>query len=107
MERGRPIAISRVEQGSEDAPGWIEGKELIRKAVHAVSQRATAESVSIRVRPVHRYFCVFMKSRTMAAMLLIGAIRKARLVSNRTGSEVATKVRANRRRMGSLGDHPK
>ena len=37
MERGRPIAISRVEQGSEDASGWIEGKDLIRKAVYAIS----------------------------------------------------------------------
>ena len=27
------LAISRMEQGSEDAPGWIEGKELIRNAV--------------------------------------------------------------------------
>jgi DNA-3-methyladenine glycosylase len=34
-----------------------------------VSQRATAESLSIRVRPVHRYFCVFMKLRTMAAFI--------------------------------------
>src|SRR5580700_9643721 len=49
MERGRPIAISRVEQASEDAPGWIEGKELM---------------------------------------------------SDRTGSEVTAKVRANRRRLG-------
>jgi hypothetical protein len=32
MERERPIVISRVEQESEDAPGWIEAKELIRKA---------------------------------------------------------------------------
>jgi hypothetical protein len=52
----------------ENDTGWIELKALIRTAVHAVSQRATAESLNIRIRPVHRYFCVFMRLRPMVAM---------------------------------------
>jgi DNA-3-methyladenine glycosylase len=31
MERERPIAISRVEQETKDAPGWIEGKGVSAK----------------------------------------------------------------------------
>jgi DNA-3-methyladenine glycosylase len=37
MESRRPVTVSRLEQGSQEVPNWIEEKELIRKAVYAIS----------------------------------------------------------------------
>jgi DNA-3-methyladenine glycosylase len=70
MERERPIAISRVEQGSEDAPGWIEGKELM-------SDRAGSE-VTAKVRAKRRRMgrAFFDRSPEMVARELLGKVLK-------------------------------